>query len=125
MLAAWARREITAALRPADSIRSTLASGNAIANARPGKPAPAPTSAIRLARVNGGPTSRPLRLSATWTSSASRGDATVVGGCGSAASASSNRRICSADPVDNPKRAHSASAVSRETLRARGTRAPG
>ena len=36
-------------LRPTDSIRSTWASGRATARARPGKPAPAPTSAIRSA----------------------------------------------------------------------------
>ena len=36
-------------LRPTDSIRSTWASGRATARTRPGKPAPAPTSAIRPA----------------------------------------------------------------------------
>ena len=36
-------------LRPTDSIRSTWALGRATARARPGKPAPAPTSAIRAA----------------------------------------------------------------------------
>ena len=49
--AAWASRDATAVLRPADSTRSTCTSGSATASARPGKPAPEPTSAIRRARL--------------------------------------------------------------------------
>src|SRR5215218_1402354 len=53
-------------LRPTDSTRSILAAGRATASTRPGKPAPAPTSAIRVAVRSSG-TSRPVRLSRTWT----------------------------------------------------------
>ena len=51
IFAAPSRRSITAVLRPDDSIRSTRAPGSAIASTSPGKPGPAPMSAIRLARA--------------------------------------------------------------------------
>ena len=47
MPAASAARRMNSHLRPTDSTRSTCAAGSATARARPGKPAPAPTSAIR------------------------------------------------------------------------------
>ena len=60
--AAWINRSITAVFRPADSMRSTSARGRAIASTSPGKPAPAPISAIRRADASSG-TSSPDRLS--------------------------------------------------------------
>jgi hypothetical protein len=59
-----------------------------------------------------------------WTSTACAGALTVVCGSGSAASASSSNRICSSDPADNPKRAQTASIVSRETSSVSARRTP-
>ena len=64
------------------------AAGSAAASARPGKPAPEPRSAMVVASRSCS-TARPLRESATWTSSAAAGSETVVGGSGSAARAPS------------------------------------
>ena len=137
--AAWIRRSITAAFRPTDSIRSTEARGSATASTRPGKPAPAPTSAMRRALASEG-TSKPERLSATCTSRARSGSLTVVWGSGSAASASSSSSICGSvsretepcapgragrfRPAD-PGTPGRAECLPRGTLRARGRPAPG
>src|SRR6185437_3932761 len=61
--AAWVMKAV---LREIESIRSTWASASETARTRPGKPAPAPTSAIRPASRSSG-TSRPVRLSTTCT----------------------------------------------------------
>lgn len=90
MPAAVARRAMTSHLRAVDSIRSTWVLGRAAARTRPGKPAPAPRSAIRVALSSGG-ASRPERPSAMWTSMASEGSVTAVGGAGSAARAARRR----------------------------------
>lgn len=90
--AVTARRVITSHLRAVDSIRSTWVLGRAAARTRPGNPAPAPMSAIRVACRSGG-ASRPERASAMWTSTASAGSVTVVGGDASAARAV--RRVAS------------------------------
>ena len=90
-------------LRPALSIRSTCAAGSATASARPGKPAPEPMSAIRRAVAQ----LRHLEArqrSARCTSAASAGSRTVVGGSGSAASASQQRGELPAAPAGSPYR---------------------
>src|SRR5215212_3046073 len=96
---AWVNRSITAVFRPEDSSRSTRARGRASASTSPGNPAPAPMSAIRRADASSR-TSRPDRLSATWTSIAAPGAETVVCGSGSAASASRRRRTASRETLN-------------------------
>ena len=70
--AASIARRMNSHLRPTDSISTTCAVGRATARARPGNPAPEPISAIRAALARDS-TSRPERLSSTWTRQARGG----------------------------------------------------
>src|SRR5215211_2975507 len=73
-------------LRDVPSIRSTRAPGSATASGTPGKPAPAPRSAIALASRSS-TNSSPASESATWTCHASAGSRTLLCARGSLATA--------------------------------------
>ncbi len=79
-------------LRALDSTRATPAVGRAIASGSPGKPAPAPRSAIRPSQLTWSSSSATSE-SPRWSSRIRWGSRTVVGAPSSAATSRASRRV--------------------------------